>query len=284
MLPPRPTVASTKGVHMRLALTVVACSLVSLLAACRSSHRPTNAPPTPTISQTDVDRPVEGRPRWLMPIRRADGDAMIIPFAVESQKSLFEIDDPYRRDNTMSARNADYYNYIDQSAAASTSSAPAARTIYVERYVMRDVRWHNALLRSNAGESLVLNQRGIIGNWGLLRRDSATNDFIGFLFIAVVNDTNRDGQLDNRDARQLMATDATGLNPRVISPANAQAGELLWDATNGVLYFIVRHDRDNDGKFTPMDVSEPFRWLPGEAAATALVPEQYQEAAARLLR
>lgn len=86
---------------------------------------------------------------------------------------------------------------------------------------------------------------------------------MALLFIAVLNDTNRSGEMDNLDARVAIATGPAGENSLVISPANAQVWSMSYDDEKKVVLMTVAYDTNTDGRFDFNDVAVPYVWKLG---------------------
>ncbi|MCC6678958.1 MAG: hypothetical protein IT436_17675 [Phycisphaerales bacterium] len=156
--------------------------------------------------------------------------------------------------------------------------------------VQQNVRWHNVLARDlDSGEEwMILNTRGVIGRFQLLGFWSdAEKQFVtaGLAFVAVIADTNQDGSLDDRDARALIIADASGRNPRVVSPRDAQVWEVSYDAPTASVFAMIATDTNRDGRFDFNDVAVPYVIRPElEEAARPVVSDDLTKRAQSLLR
>lgn len=227
-----------------------------------------------SITDTTAYGVIEGRPTFQMPIAIPSTEVVLVPFALQSAKTLFEDDDPYTRGG------------IDYSRSTPASS----RFDALVESRQSDVRWHNVIFRDlRSGEEWpLLEKRGIIGRWHMFGNASnkdQTWTCRGLVFIAVTDDTNRDGSLDDRDARVAILTDPNGRKPRVISPTDAQ----VWSAASGdtldVLHLMIARDTNADGRFDFQDVATPhWMWLTDQGPAQPTASEAMRERVRGLLR
>ncbi len=226
----------------------VACLLTTalLIQGCGTyQYRPQDPR---TISKTTSDGPVEGRPTLGHALPIPGQKTVLVPFAVESTKGLFERDDPYDRSGVS----------YDHAYARTVSVSEAQRFGHAG-----SVRWHNAIVRDlNTGEQWpILGRRGVIGQWQVIPIQPDPNKppvSRALVFVAVLDDTNRDGLLDDRDARVAILTDADGRNPRVVTPADAHVWATLYDPSQDNLYFQVARDITGDGQVTVTDAAAPY--------------------------
>jgi hypothetical protein len=208
-----------------------------MMGACTNRpSRPLTPAPTPTSGE------VSGRSRLGEPIALRNSSTILVPFVLETSKGLFEDDDPYTRGGVADAGRNQYRR------AAASSVAP-------ER--SRSVRWHNVIAKDIATneEWTILTRRGIIGSWD--------PDVLGdgsVLFIAVLDDTNRDGMLNNLDARVAIVTNKNARNPRIVTPANAQVWGASLLAGTQLVHFTIATDTNNDNRIDYRDESGPWTW------------------------
>jgi hypothetical protein len=226
--------------HIALCLSL---SLLSALAGCYTSHASYDQH---TISSTSATGQVAGRPTLGQPIPVPGQPTVLVPFAVESEKGLFEKDDPYLRGG------------VQQQRLSYLTSVETPRS-----YTSGSVRWHNAIIHDpKTGEEWpILDRRGIIGQWEVFGKPAKQDQpFVSraILFIAVLDDTNHDGLLDDRDARVAILTDADGRHPRIVSPANAQVWDASYDAEHDTIFLRVATDSNGDGRFTFEDEALPY--------------------------
>lgn len=256
---------------MRPGLLLVSAGVCAFAWGCSSSGPRDDR----TIAKTGASGAVAGRPTFEMPVQIPGQSTVVVPFAVESRKGLFELDDPYSRGGVG-------YQY-DQMMSVSAKSAVAETS-------GRDVRWHNAIFRdmSTGDEWAVLDRRGLIGRWEILGvRETPQSPWVSraLVFIAVVADTNRDGSLDNLDARVAILTDADGRRPRFVTPPDAQVWSVAYDARFDTVYFQVARDTDGDGRFTFADVATPyFVSIKGSEQAKPLLSGPIADQAEKLLK
>jgi hypothetical protein len=251
---------------MRTLLALLAVALLSGCYAGSYSHD------THTLAPTGSSGGVEGRPTLGMPQPIPGQHTILIPFAVESTKGLFEKDDPY--------------------AAGGVSQYAARKSLATyDRYtgLGGSVRWHNAILRDlKTGEEwTILDRRGVIGQWQVLAIPPKPDQPLvsrALLFIAVTDDTNHDGALDDRDARIAILTDADGRHPRAISPPAAQVWSADYDPANDLVYLKVVTDTSGDGKFTFDDIVVPYAAGLSDKSATPVVSEESRRRVESLLK
>jgi hypothetical protein len=210
---------------------VVACC--ALLGGCGSQQSNDSR----TIASTGTEGPIEGRSTLGQALPIPGQPNVLVPFAIETQKGLFELDDPYRRSDVG-------YRYTYEKSVAAQVAASGR--------LSGEVRWHNAIVRDlKSGEEwTILDRRGVIGRWEVIavqRSKDAPWVSRAILFTAVVTDTNRDGVLDNRDARVALLADGDGRKPRAVSPADAQVWSSWYDAEKDLIF--LRIARDTNGRW-----------------------------------
>jgi hypothetical protein len=193
-----------------------------------------------TIARTRASGAIEGRRTLGMPIPIPGQGTCLIPYSLETRKRWFEDPDPYA---------SGWYLGDDHLRAGPTRSG--------------SVRWHNAILSDpSSGEQwMVLSQRGVIERWCFLGRQPRPDEpFVteAIVFIATIEDSNRDGVLDDRDASVAIVTDGDGRNPRRVTPADAQVWSYAHDEERSRLYLLVVSDTNADGKYTAEDAPVPF--------------------------
>jgi len=227
-------------------LCVVFGTIVFAACGCASSSTPQHD--VRSISATQTTGAVEGQPRLQMPITIHGSRATLTPFAIVSEKGLFERNDPYARAVQSANMRVRQVSYDAFSVIPNMGSS---------------VRWHNVLMTDlNSGEEwLLLQQRGIIGEWNVLaQHDADRKDYRvrGMLFIAVLADTNKDGSLDDRDARVAILTDPSGRGARAITPPDAQVWSTRYDPETDTLFLLVARDTNGDGVFDLNDRVVPY--------------------------
>jgi hypothetical protein len=226
-----------------------------------------------TIARTPHLGEMDGRPMFQMPISIPRTDILMVPFALQSSKGLFENDDPYSRGGVT-------FDAMMRRASASIDGyAPGG-----------EVRWHNVLFRDlRSGEEwTLLDRRGIVGRWQMFGRAAQKDQpwsSRGMVFIAVVDDTNLDGSLDDRDARVAILTNPDGRKPRVISPTDAQVWSVSSSETLDAVHLMVAKDTNADGRFDFLDVAVPYTmWLDSEGPAAPTVSPVIQDRVRALLK
>lgn len=249
------------------AWSCVLSGAVALLVGCASR----SGGQRETIAQTPVIAGVDGHPIVSMPIIIDGWSTVLVPLAMTSSKGLFEKDDPFAKGGLASYAGNSMGKY---------PSADLARTEYSYRSAdleprptswntSSDVRWHNIMARDSSNkEWLLLDRRGVIGTWNqfgvaIRRENVVTIECFGALVIAVVDDSNHDGNLNDLDARVAIVTDKHGLNPRQISPADAQVWEAIYDLQTNAIYLEVVKDTTKDGYFGHDDDSMIYVWTRG---------------------
>lgn len=247
---------------MRWMFTLV----LAALAGCYSHHYPAE---TRTLSETKADAPVVGKPTFGFPISIPGQSMDLIPFAVQSEKGLFERDDPYRR------------------VAAVSGSDYAARVSPSYGGLGGSVRWHNAIMHDlKTGEQWpILTRRGVIESWHVLAVPEDKDRpyrVRALLFVAVIDDTNRDGLLDSLDARVAILTDADGRGARIVSPTDGQVWAHWYNPATDTIYLNIASDTDRDGAVGAND--EPAVHMMALNSETPASPVLRDGVAARVRR
>jgi hypothetical protein len=244
------------------------------LAGCQSTAMETRAP---TIAKTSAQGAVEGRPSLSMPIQLPGHSTCVIPFAIEDRKGWFDDRDPFTRGGYAADAGYRYSSSLASVNAALYSQGGSSR-------------WHNAIVRDmkNGEEWTVLEKRGVISRYEAFVRPGTETEppvSIGLVFIATVEDTNKDGSLDDRDASVAVVAEGDGRRPRIVTPARAQVWSTSYDGRLGVIYLYVVEDTDGDGQYTPMDAPMPYVFDPhGNGPAVRLVSEDAAVRVERLLK
>jgi hypothetical protein len=226
----------------------IAATSISVGLAFAAGCAGTPARDPHTISKTGSQGAIEGRPTLGRAIPIPGQPTVLVPFAVESVKGLFEKDDPYRRGGT--------YGYTAPQASVAASIAP----VYGQ-----DVRWHNAVFRDlKTGEEwTLLSRRGVIGRYEPFATQPQRDKpplARALLFTAVLDDTNKDGLLDDLDARVAILADADGRNPRVISPLDAQVWSAAYEPQKDIILLYICRDTSGNGRFDFDDEPAPY-WI-----------------------
>jgi hypothetical protein len=251
---------------MRHLIALVLAS--SLLAAGCVQSMP--AVDRSTIAPTDASGQIEGRTTLGEAIPIPGRSSVLVPFAVETWKGLFQRDDPFQRDSVASKALHGMSGLYDP---------------YVGRSLGGEVRWHNAVLHDlKSGEEWsILQQRGVISQWQVLGkpprtgpRGEADEPFVSraLLFMATIDDTNKDGLLDDRDARVAILTDGDGRKPRIVTARNAQVWNVFYDPELDQIFLRVADDTNRDGSFTFSDEAMPMALaLKGQDAAKPVISD-----------
>ena len=256
---------------MSLSIVLALAGAVFTLGACQG---PQNKPDDHSIARTDTTEPIEGRATLGMPIELPGQGTVLVPFSVETRKGLFDDNDPYTRPGR-------------SQAAYDTPNNRYAPPGYGLRH--QEVRWHNAIfVDTRSGEQWrLLDRRGVVSAWTpFLRTDTDSQRVYTELlaFEVTTEDTNCDGLLDNRDARQVVVTKANGRDPRTISPADAQVWQTDYDLSTRTLFMLVVRDTNHDGWFDTNDPPMVYAWkLNQDGPATTLVDPDTLTGAVRLL-
>jgi hypothetical protein len=227
---------------MRLLLSLLLILIPIAMSACAGHH-----PRDPhTIAKTSADGVIEGRPTLGVPISIPGHPTVLVPFSVESHQWFFESQDPYR------AGGVPY-----------ESARMTARSIAWMPHYGGGVRWHNAIFRdTRSGEEWpLLERRGIVAQYQVLGHPPREDEHFvsrALLFIVVLEDTNRDGVLNDQDARVAILTDGDGRNPRIITPREGQVWGARYDPALDMLFLQVAMDTSGDGRYTFEDVATPW--------------------------
>lgn len=203
-----------------------------------------------TIAPTTMDAPVRGRAALERPIEVPGRAVVVVPYVLETEKGLFERDDPYKRPRSMMGSGGP--TWLENASLGARNGAT---------YAAGRARWHNAFIRDleRDEEWMVLDRRGVITSLAFLSPPRTTpQEVTALLFLATSEDTNGDGLLDSLDARRLWLADGDGRNPRAVTPEGAYVLWVWVDWTYENLYAQVLHDSDDDGRFTDTDESTPW--------------------------
>jgi hypothetical protein len=219
--------------------TVLCCAPLAMLVGCNSYRAP--APTSTaltvdraTISTTPTRGPIDGRSTLGMPMPVPGQQTCVVPYAVMGEKGMLERDDPYVRGG------------VQEVARASSGFVEGTRTYGAS------VRWHNAVVRdlANGDQWPILDRRGVIERWFVFgRSESDKTGFVSraLVFIATIDDSNRDGMMDNRDNRVAILTDGAGRRPRIVTPPDRQVWNVSYDPTSDAIYFLVAQDTTREG-------------------------------------
>jgi len=244
-----------------------------LVAGCSSSYRPASLRAegdTYAIVPTTTMGLLEGRATVSMPIPIPGRDTVLVPFSIEEAKRPGQDRDPYTRGG--------YANEAHETTPWQTST-----------YNGGAVRWHNAIVRvrNTDEEWLILDRRGVIGWWMAvgppidLRQKPTETDAL--VFLATVEDSNRDNLLNDKDATVAIVTDGDGRNPRTVTPAGSQVWNVTYDAGARRLFMYVVRDTSGNERFGPEDLAVPHSLTLGDGASQAIVTDSAIERARRIL-
>jgi hypothetical protein len=252
-----------------------------LLSACSSSH-PRPDPHTITVTTTNTS--LAGRTTLGMPIALRGRSTVVIPFAIESEKDLFQTRDPYSAGRWSASPVGTFSNSLGLTTTLSegdyASSIPGGGV----------VRWHNAILHdlSSGEEWPILDTRGVISSWTVFNvRGPGIDDHYqahAIVFLATIADTNHDGLLNDLDARVAILTDGDGRHPRIVTPADAQVSSVAYDAERDQVFLMVIADTNHDRVFDFNDAPVPYLVKANGAAATPVVSPEMLRRVESLLK
>lgn len=249
-------------------------ALLLLLAGC---GRALERPDPHTIAPTTTDKPIGGRTTLEMPMAIPGQPVVLVPFAIESDKDFFQTKDPYRAAGVVAASTLNYSTGLSSSAPAYYSS-PTSEFRPVWSQSGGSVRWHNVILRDLASgdEWSILDRRGVINWWawhGVQSKRDGPIQTHCMVFTATIADSNRDGVLNDLDARVAILTDSSGRKPRIVTPANAQVWNAVFDSDNNRFYLLVVAHTNKDGKYDYNDAPVPYSIESGGVTATPIVSD-----------
>ncbi len=185
---------------------------------------------------------VDGVPTYGTPFQLPGHKTWVSSLVMTKGNSIFRDSDPFSEGGL---------------AGSGTTSANATLP---PQFHSIEVRWHDAVFTDGrGGESWsLLGQRGFVSHWWLML-DVADNKATSLLsiFSAVIDDTNGDGFLDDKDAAVAIIADGNGRNPHVVTPRNLQLASMRYMAKSNLIGFELREDANKDGKFTS---DEPVRF------------------------
>ncbi len=185
---------------------------------------------------------VEGVPTYGSPFQLPGHMTWISSLVITKNSSFFRDSDPYSEGGLAGSGMA----------SADAALPPQFRSI--------EVRWHDAVFTDGRGGDSwpLLGQRGFVSHWWLMLdyTDGVPISQLS-IFSAVIDDTNGDGLLDNKDAAVAILTDADGRNPHVVTPRHLQLASMRYMAKSKLIGFEMREDANKDGKFAS---DEPVRF------------------------
>lgn len=237
---------------------------LSLMAGCHSSVRQTDQH---TVAPTTTKGEIAGRSTLAMPISIPGQPVVVVPFAIETEKDWFQSDDPFAKQG-----------YIASPAPAPSSIAARSRYSYSSS-LGGSVRWHNAIFREfgDADQWPLLDRRGIVSAWNCFGLEPQKDErFVArhLVFLVTSDDTNKDGMLNDRDARVAVVTKASGRDARRVTPADAQVWSVTYDPAFDTMYFQVVADTNRDGQFTFEDQPIPYVLAPNASVAQPVLSEE----------
>lgn len=197
-----------------------------------------------------------------MPISIPGRGAVLVPFAIESDKGAFDSRDPF----------------ASQSCSVAAGRVSASSNDWGWGGA---VRWHNAIIRDiGAGkEWTILDRRGVISAWKLMgprpRRPEDPYRAAALMFFGTVEDTNKDGALNDQDAQVAIVTDGDGSRPRVVTPPNVQVRSAYYDEATNRIFLLLVPDSRGDGTFDYSNPPAPYMVdVSGSAPAVPVVSEE----------
>jgi len=249
-------------------VTLVLALATAAIGGCQSVSSPVQSH---TIAPTTLGEPVRGRAALERPIELAGHDVVLVPFVKETDKGWFDRKDPFDRDGSRRSSSS-YDTWLDNAGAGVRNGA---------RYAAVNVRWHNAFGRDlrakdeSTSQWMLLDRRGVISSVALLTPPRTSDQSVyRVLFLATTEDTNGDGQLDSRDARQAWLADGDARNPRPVTPEGLHVVNSWIDWQRDTMYIRLLADTNGDGAFTDADESAPWLLhLGGATPARPLVDE-----------
>ncbi len=251
----------TLGLAAFAALPLTGCTFQTRPGLTVTDHR------TPdrdgySIAATTAEGEIKGRHVLGNPIPLPETRTLLIPYVVESDKGMFDDDDPFaNRGGTETYATL----HANTRVARDRNRANAFRV---------NARWHNAFFRDmDTGEDwMLLDERGVISLAQSVPDDPSTDTNEGLVaFVATIDDTNQDGRMDNRDARVVILTDADGRDPRIISPRDAQVLAFRYQADSKTLWLDILRDSNGDLAFKADDDRLPYLCRPLDDRAASPV-------------
>jgi hypothetical protein len=188
-----------------------------------------------------------------MPILVSDSPLMLVPFAMERKRGLFE-----------------HTSYGTSFGPGYGFLGPARFEWF--KFAPEGTHWHNILLadRRTGATRLLLDHRALVLGVEIAPQPDARDPgrpaeriaagpppFL--IFRVVQQDTNGDKLLTEKDATVLYLCDGSGRDVRQVTPDGTQTWSWQWDAENEALYLMVASDGDGDGKFTTKDETRLMR-------------------------
>lgn len=223
-----------KPIHC--ALTLLA---LPLLTGCNAASRGNLAMPATTAphygtfwgGRIPAAMPTEGKvgglPTYGVPHQLPGRNTWISSFVLTKDPWIFRDSDPYSEGGL---------------AGSGISQVERAQPAQLQSV---DVRWHDAVFSNGQGTESwsLLNKRGFISHWWLMidAVDGAPLSRFS-VFSAVVNDTNDDGVLNDKDAVVAILTDGNGRHAEVATPEHMQLAAVHYMPETEMLGFEVRED------------------------------------------
>lgn len=181
---------------------------------------------------------IDGIPSYGVPIRLAGHEVWLSSFMLSKERSFFRDSDPFA-EGGLAGR------------AAAQRQTPAASML-----LTNDVRWHNALFvdRSSDEQWPLVSGRAFVSRWYLIVDNTELGPSIrAMVFAVTLDDTNRDGSLDDTDAAVAILTRGDGRDAKIVTPREAQLNGVRWDPKKGYLSFELRFDEDKDRAYERTD-------------------------------
>jgi hypothetical protein len=240
-----------------------------------------------------------------------DTMTMLTPLTIVNATPWAEERDPFGAGPDWSARGGGGSASGSSLTFTETStSAPMVNTTEAFVRLDRRVRWHNAVLQdvgprggptqgtTSTGEQLILERRGVISRYFAVSVSGANPASTptqplprevfarGAVFVATIDDTSGDGVLSADDARVVIVTDQSGLNPRIVTPSDRQVLGLKVASQTTIVLLSLRADTNGDKVFDERDGRELWMidLLDSPRVARPMISDATRERAESLVR
>lgn len=223
-------------------------------AGCASTKPPTTD--DHSMVKTNATAALAGRSTWLDPVVVFGRRAVIAPFALEDRKGWDESADAFGDSNTAYGRPVENAR-VSVPAASYFTVGPSRQSNRI------GVRWHNAVIREldSKRSFTVLDRRGVISAWEPLWRNEGDGRKVmvdQLLFAATVEDTNKNGVLDDQDRRVALLCEWNGEHLRRVTPEDAHVRSWRFEGMLDVVFFELVFDQNHDGAFDFNDPPETW--------------------------
>jgi hypothetical protein len=231
-----------KPSHLAFLLTLF---VAPLLTGCQVQYRQGASIPSTTASHRSnsshrvpvampVSGEVKGVPTYGIPFRVPGHKTWISSFVITKSRSIFRDSDPFSE------------------GGLAGSGQAAADSIRPHQLRAIDVRWHDAVFTDGRGGKSwsLLDRRGFIAHWWMLVDNSEGRVTTQLsIFSAVIDDTNSDGFLDNKDAAVAILTGGDGRHANMVTPRHMQLAAVRYVPEHKLISFDLREDSNEDGVF-----------------------------------